>query len=235
MLKLGPNKNVNAERILFIYNDGIERCVYPAQNFETQNTRQASQVVDEVRKRHDDAFKDTIESIYIERNQRYLYGEAEDTREYTTYWVPMVNRKGSFQGALGIQILETEFQKLIPSAVLEEPYQVSFVAVYDRKKNLLWSYTNGMSELQTHKILKGVDGQPDTFWDDQSKVEPTVDKEAKNEENHEYYSIQLPIGEDVGEEFCDDPEYKQNCLQIHAHESPLLGIDKHANYDEENL
>ena len=95
---------MNAERILFIYNDGRNRCVYPAQDFLAQNKQQASQVVDEVRRRHDDAFKDTIESIYIERNQRYLYGDASDAREYTTYWVPMVDRKGSFLGALGIQI-----------------------------------------------------------------------------------------------------------------------------------
>ena len=92
-----------------------------------------------------------------------------------------------------------------------------------------------MSEKETQKILKGVEGQPDSFWDDQNKIEPIVEKDGKNEENHEYYSIQLPFGEDVGEEFCDDPNYKENCLQIQAHESPLLGIDKHANYDKENL
>lgn len=39
----------------------------------------------------------------------------------------------------------------------------------------------------------------------------------------------------MGEEFCDDPKYKENCLQVQAHESPLLGIDKHDNYDKENL
>lgn len=147
-LKLGPQKNVNASRILFIYNEGRNRCVYPAEEFKSENRWQAARTVDEVKKRYDDLFKDPIESIYIERNKRYLYGDENDSREYTTYWVPMMSRKGSFLGAIGIQILETEFQKLIPSAVLEEPYQVSFVAVYDKDKQLSWSYTNSMSEAE---------------------------------------------------------------------------------------
>ena len=46
-----------------------------------------------------------------------------------------------------------------------------------------------MSEIETQKILKGIEGQPDTFWDDKSKIEPVVDKKENKEETHEYHSI----------------------------------------------
>ena len=45
-------------------------------------------------------------------------------------------------GALGLQLKQSDYFKLIPSAVLEEPYTLSYISALDQDFNVVWTYNN---------------------------------------------------------------------------------------------
>lgn len=73
----------------------------------------------------------------VERNVRNQY-DLSDTNKYTNYWIALVDDKEEMVGMLGIQVNIKSYGELIPSLVIEEPYSVSFINLYDRDLNTIW-------------------------------------------------------------------------------------------------
>ena len=42
---------------------------------------------------------------------------------------------------IGIQLRHSDYNNLLPSPVLEEPYELSFISVFDKNWNLVWDKT----------------------------------------------------------------------------------------------
>ena len=65
-----------------------------------------------------------------------------------TYYTPIIfepdeeDEPGVFKGVIGLQLKQSDYEELLPSTVLEEPYELSFIAVFENNtSNLIWYKT----------------------------------------------------------------------------------------------
>ena len=115
-------------------------CFYPAQEFQkntvTYNRKQ------ELWRKVDQSAK----KIYIERNVPNLFfpSEIEEStgqpRLFTNYWVQINDINGNALGLIGLQFETKEYIKIIPFTVLEEPYNLSFINLYDKQMKTIWHW-----------------------------------------------------------------------------------------------
>ena len=59
---------------------------------------------------------------------------------FTNYWVAIQDVDGNPLGIIGLQFETNEYIKLIPFTVLEEPYNLSFINLYDKQMNTIWHW-----------------------------------------------------------------------------------------------
>jgi len=122
---------------------------------------------------------------------------------YINYWVPLVDEKtDKVYGAIGLQLKQDDYQHLIPSAVLEVPYQVTFISVLDREFTEIWTQKDdGMDEEeQLYTLSIGIDGLKDAL-----AVKQTKALEARRRRMQ---------GED--EDADDEPESKKTSEEVLA-------------------
>jgi len=74
---------------------------------------------------------------YIERNVMNQY-DLEDTKKYTNYWMALTDDQNEMIGVLGLQVDIKSYNELIPNPVIEMPYSLSFINLYDRDFNSIW-------------------------------------------------------------------------------------------------
>ena len=132
---IGKENNVNAYRIIFLFDDNA--CVYPAQSFEDGWKFESPGSWKE-----EEFWIQTYEKgdgHYIERNGgSYFSSEESDVpwnEKYLTFWTKHE------VGVIGIQLRHSDYENLLPSPVLEEPYPLSFITLFDKDWNLLWDKT----------------------------------------------------------------------------------------------
>lgn len=134
--RLGAQKNVNADRLLILYqNDALNEdyeCVYPAELFKN--------ISPETRQWKRDLFTKmsfNTTQPYIERNVMNQYN-LEDTKRYTNYWMALTDDQNEMIGVLGLQVDIKSYNELVPNPVIEMPYSLSFINLYDRDFNSIW-------------------------------------------------------------------------------------------------
>ena len=94
LLGLGRNRDVFAERLIFLYDDTV--CVYPAQ--QLTNFRQTpSQWTAE-----DFYSKVGSEKYYISRDNPDYFSQSSSEERYTTYWAALRGKNEEKLGAIGL-------------------------------------------------------------------------------------------------------------------------------------
>ena len=127
LMGIGPNRDVNAERIIFLFDDNT--CVYPAQRIDTQIDWKSQPFWREA--------MDSPQGYFIDRTTSGYFPDARSPdgpwdHKYMTYWTK------HDRGLIGLQLSHSDYDNLLPSSVLEEPYSLSFITVFDKDWNLIW-------------------------------------------------------------------------------------------------
>ena len=134
--RIGANKSVNPKRILVLFTNNDYECVYPAQEFKVKNWRTQQDkffLADKLNKAKNP------NKIFIERNVGYIF-YPDDTMKYTNYWMPLKDERGNEIGIIGMQFAMNDYEKLIPTPVIEENYPVSYIGLYDKNLNQIWKF-----------------------------------------------------------------------------------------------
>lgn len=85
------------------------------------------------------------DKYYISRDNKDYFSQADEDR-YTTYWAALRGKNEEKVGAIGLQLSQSSFYDLLPSTVLEEPYQLAFISIFEsnsdptQDKSMVWSY-----------------------------------------------------------------------------------------------
>ena len=66
--------------------------------------------------------------------------DPEDISRYTNYWMQLKDHEGNFVGVIGIQLSMSEYDRLIPPAVIENPYSLSLISLYDKNLERIWEW-----------------------------------------------------------------------------------------------
>ena len=74
---------------------------------------------------------------------------------FTNYWVQIHDVDGNALGLIGIQFETKEYIKIIPFTVLEEPYNLSFISLYDKQMKPIW-YMGCDGCLQDYKTAESL-------------------------------------------------------------------------------
>ena len=142
-------------------------------------------IIDELQQIYDDGH-DTGEDgdilpYTIERNVTHPFDAPDSAQTYINYWVPLAqnftiedciqdnNNKNKkidlceeqyemrVFGAIGLQLKQSDYMKLIPSSVMEKPYQVTYISALDADFNEIWSFVENLDEEeQAHVVQEGV-------------------------------------------------------------------------------
>ena len=62
----------------------------------------------------------------------------------------MKNAEDKISCLIGIQLDMKEYQHLVPMAILDAPYQLSMISLYDADFNEIWNYKEGPGSQQDH-------------------------------------------------------------------------------------
>ena len=208
LLGLGRNRNVYAERLIFLYDE--EFCVYPAQNLENFRYSAGGWV-------EEPFFKDVEKNGYfIERDAGDYFGESDSRARFTTYWAALKDKNQQKVGIIGLQLSQDKFYDLLPSTVLEAPYQLSFITMLSSKQDaegnnpIIWQYyEDDIDEEQWSSIV--------------SKMQVNIKKDKS-----ECDEVDCEPKDDI----TFDDEVRYHTWQVHA---PIDGITTHPNYKRDNL
>ena len=74
-------------------------------------------------------------------------------------------------GVIGMQVKMSEYMQLIPEAVIEEPYTLSLIMLYDKNLNRMWQWGCDGSDCDKQNIV-----QAGYFIDRAIKVQSGPDK-----------------------------------------------------------
>ena len=80
---------------------------------------------------------DSPQGYFIDRTTSGYFPNARSPdgpwdHKYMTYWTK------HDRGLIGLQLSHSDYDNLLPSSVLEEPYSLSFITVFDKDWNLIW-------------------------------------------------------------------------------------------------
>jgi len=221
LMGIGNNREVNAERVLFFFENTV--CAYPAQNFDNfkynANTWKSADFW---------AYpyqSDDMNNYMIERNAADYFGGLGqvdpvtadvDGERFVTFYSP-INPLNKAEGIIGLQLNQKDYNQLVPSTVLEQPYELSFIAVFDAESDqLIWNQT---VETNTNQTIY-MDEILDKIKSQRYFQRPAL---AKNS---------LPILDTFAHNLTisNEEEYF-NTWEV---PSPLNGITKHKNYNSNN-
>ena len=107
LMGIGSKREVNAERVLFFFEDTV--CVYPAQSFSAFEYNSAAW---KRKKFWTDFNKGDGTKFVIERNAKNYFG-ADDGEKYVTYYTP-INQDGenaldTSEGVIGLQLKQSDY------------------------------------------------------------------------------------------------------------------------------
>ena len=133
MRRLGAELSVNGERLLVLFLDDDYECVYPAQQSLKDKGPETKKWKEELfqkieKKKH---------KLLLERNMNNPYDQT-DKKKYTNYWKAIVDDVGETIGVIGIQVKIASYSELIPSNIIEEPYSISFINLYNKELETIW-------------------------------------------------------------------------------------------------
>ena len=198
---LGVDRDFNAKRLLFLFDTGV--CVYPAQNLENYRGGVSSRE-NEGEHYQKIRFNDTRYSI--ERNAENYFTQTSETGKFTTFWAPIKQYNSTVIGAIGLQLSQDEYYRLLPKSVIEKPYELSFMSVWDTNNNLIWEEHAKVS----HETFEAAKEKVQEIYANHND-----DDHAREDEE----SIQLD----------DGSQYFTRNIS-----SPIPLIAVHANYEEQN-
>lgn len=216
---IGNNREVNAERVLFFFENTV--CVYPAQSFDNFKYNSWKSTDFWLHPYQND----DKNNYFIERNAANYFGgpgqvdpvtDDANSERFVTFYSP-INPSDKREGIIGLQLNQQDYDQLVPSTVLEEPYELSFIAVFDARTDaLIWNQTVETNTNQTvymdeilEKIKSQRDGQTPALA---ANSLPILDTYAHN----------LTLSNE--EEYFNTWEVP----------SPLNGITEHKNYNSNN-
>jgi hypothetical protein len=168
---------------------------------------------------------DDKNNYYIERNAANYFGglgqvdpvtEDSDGERFVTFFSP-INPSDKLEGIIGLQLNQKDYDQLVPSTVLEEPYELSFIAVFDKKSDqLIWNQTVETNTNQTiymdeilDKIKSQRIGQKPALADNSLPILNTYSHNLTLSNEEEYFNTwEVP--------------------------SPLDGITQHKHYNSNN-
>lgn len=82
--------------------------------------------------------------IYIERKVPYIFDPntlfLDGEGRYTFYWMALNDHHGKVVGVIGMQVDMSVYDRLIPSAVIEDPYSLSLISLYDKSMKRIWDW-----------------------------------------------------------------------------------------------
>ena len=152
---LGRNRNVYAERLIFFFDEVA--CVYPAQNLDRLRFEPGTETTWVTEPFYTDV---EANGYYIERNAGDFFGSPDSEERFSTYWSALKDANQNKVGVIGLQLSQDKFFELLPSTVLEEPYQLSFMTILSNQtdengdKKRIWSYYESeMDESEWESIL----------------------------------------------------------------------------------
>jgi len=122
-LDIGVDKNITADRILFLYD--TQSCVYPAQNLDDLEKTWVYQYMPFYK-----AVRDGDKEYVIERNVDDLFGTD---KKYWNFWAPIKNKLGTRHGVIGLQLLMDDIEYVLPKSTTEGEYPGSLLKIFDRK------------------------------------------------------------------------------------------------------
>ena len=96
MLGLGRNRDVFAERVIFLYDDTV--CAYPAQNLDYFSSTPSEWTAEEFYS------KVEAEKYYISRDNKDYFRQSDSNERYTTYWAALRGKNEEKVGAIGLQL-----------------------------------------------------------------------------------------------------------------------------------
>ena len=138
MMGIGTKRDVNAERLLFFFEDTV--CVYPAQSFD--NFKYSSTEWTQGQTFYTDLTSGNEKYVIIRNEDDYFSDQpTSDEERLVSYYTPIGNVTAGVTpwGVIGIQIKQKHYGSIIPTSVLEEPYQISFIAAFEgNTSNLVW-------------------------------------------------------------------------------------------------
>lgn len=138
MRRLGSGKNVNGNRILILYTETDNECVYPAELLDKSDSTIMAQ-----KKALLEKVLASDKGTYIERNVPYMYQGAKPAssdQSFTNYWMSIENDQGDVVGLIGMQFANKLYLDLIPTPVVEEPYSLSLINLYDSDFQTIWHW-----------------------------------------------------------------------------------------------
>ena len=140
MMGIGTERNVNAERLLFFFEDTV--CVYPAQSFD--NFKYTNTEWTQGQTFYTDLTSGNEKYVVIRNEDDYFSSQpTSDEERLVSYYTPIGNVTAGVTpwGVIGIQIKQKHYKSIIPTSVLEEPYQISFIAAFEgNTSNLVYYY-----------------------------------------------------------------------------------------------
>ena len=91
----------------------------------------------------------------IQRNARHPFDFYEsNTISYVNFWIPLVNDRDYVFGAVGLQLKQADYEKLVPSSVMEKPYSVTYISALDQDINVIWSYSEDLDAEEEDFVVK---------------------------------------------------------------------------------
>ena len=160
MRRLGPNKNVNGHRIILLYHYKKwswsslkdQHCVYPAEPMAASNSE-----LNKLSKELKLKVQESPTGVHIERNQKGFFYIADDETYYTNYWMQLLDSDGTILGVIGMQVKMEDYNQLIPEAVIEEPYTLSLIMLYNKNLERMWQMECRGSDCDKQDINQAAD------------------------------------------------------------------------------
>ena len=127
-----------------MYNDDV--CVYPAQSFDSFKYQEDGEWTSELFYSTFTRSENT-DKYFIERNATDYFNASDD--KFTTFYAPLkISESGVDQtiGVVGFQLNQKDYEYLLPTPVLEQPYAISFITVVESDGEI-WHFIDPESDL----------------------------------------------------------------------------------------
>ena len=67
--------------------------------------------------------------------------DKSDQSRYTNYWMLLKDSSGAVNGVIGMQVdITNVYDSLIPTALMEAPYMLSYIALYNKEVQRFWDW-----------------------------------------------------------------------------------------------
>ena len=159
--------------------------------------------------------------VYIERNVPNFY-ETDATKRFTNYWMA-INEGGTTDepiGVIGYQVELAMYERLIPSPVIEEPYSLSLINLYNKDLEPIWSWNCPDCDDEITRAASTEIEQTEMIRDDQFILW-----------EQKCIAVDTDLENPCDEEWSDDLAIQEKIVKVQNQEVPLSGVTVHEYYD----